>query len=112
NRPIFLYFAPKAPHVPATPEPKYAHTLDDLPLTRLPNFNEADVSDKPGWLQALPPLTPKLIAANDRFVHDQMESLLSVDDQVKNILDALQRTGRLSTTFIVFFSDNGLENGS
>lgn len=112
NRPLFLYFAPKAPHVPAIPEPKYAHALDSVPLTRLPNYNEADVSDKPPWLQSIPPLSPKLIAANNRFVHNQMETLLSVDDQIKNILNALQQTGRLSNTFIVYFSDNGLENGS
>jgi N-acetylglucosamine-6-sulfatase len=112
DRPIFLYFAPKAPHVPATPEPKYAQSLLDLPPYRPPNFNEADVSDKPAWLQALPPLTPKQIKASDLFVRHQFEALLSVDDQVKNILDALQQSGRLSNTFIVYFSDNGLENGS
>jgi arylsulfatase A-like enzyme len=112
DRPIFLYFAPKAPHTPAVPAPKYAHALDNLPPQRPPNYNEPDVSDKPSWLRSLPPLTPAQVAESDTFVRDQMETLLSVDDQVKSILAELAATHRLSNTFIVYFSDNGLENGS
>jgi N-acetylglucosamine-6-sulfatase len=112
NRPLFLYFATKAPHVPATPEPKYANALSDLPPYRPPNFNEADVADKPAWLRATPPLTARQIADVDAFYRNQTRTLLSVDDQVRNILDALQETGRLSNTLIVYFSDNGLENGA
>ncbi len=112
TRPIFLYFATKAPHVPATPEPKYANALTNLPPYRPPNFNEADVSDKPAWLRAIKPLTKAQIADIDLFVRHQQETLLSVDDQIRNILSALQRTGRLSNTLIMYFSDNGLENGA
>jgi arylsulfatase A-like enzyme len=110
--PLFLYFAPKAPHAPATPEAKYAHALPDLPLSRPPNYNERDVSDKPAWLRNTRPLTPAELASNDAFVLHQNQTVLSVDDQVRAILDALAATGRLSNTFIVYTSDNGLENGS
>ena len=112
GRPLFLYFAPKAPHVPATPEPKYAHALGDLPPYDPPNFNEADVSDKPAWLRSIHPLTQRQVADIQQFYLQQNQTLLSVDDQVKNILNALKETGRLSNTMIMFFSDNGLENGS
>ena len=112
DRPIFLYFAPKAPHADATPAPKYRNALTDVPLDPPPNFNEKDVSDKPAWLRNTPRLTPAELAKNATFVRHQRETLLSVDDQVRNILAALKRTGRLSNTLIVYFSDNGLENGS
>jgi arylsulfatase A-like enzyme len=112
GRPLFLYFAPKAPHSSVTPETKYRDALTSLPPYRPPNFNEADVSDKPTWLRQTPPLTGPEIAQNDLFVRHQLETLLSVDDQIRNILAALRETGRLSNTFVLFASDNGLENGA
>jgi arylsulfatase A-like enzyme len=57
-------------------------------------------------------LSPSELAANDAFVLHQKQTLLSVDDQIRKILDALAATHRLANTFIVYFSDNGLENGS
>jgi N-acetylglucosamine-6-sulfatase len=112
SHPLFLYFAPNAPHLAATPEIKYQNALASLPPYRPQNFNEADVSDKPMWLRQTPPLTSSEVAENDLFVRHQLETLLSVDDQIRNILTALQETGRLSNTFILFASDNGLENGA
>jgi arylsulfatase A-like enzyme len=112
KQPLFLYFAPKAPHADATPDVKYRNALTTVAPYRPPNFNEPDVSDKPAWLRNTPPLTPQEIAKNDTFVRHQLESLLSVDDQVSNILGALAQTHRLSRTFILFASDNGLENGA
>jgi arylsulfatase A-like enzyme len=111
-QPLFLYFAAKAPHAPAIPEARYASALTNLPPDRPPNYNEADVSDKPAWLRSTPPLSPSELAANDAFVLHQKQTLLSVDDQIRKILDALAATHRLANTFIVYFSDNGLENGS
>ena len=42
---------PYAPHVPATPAPRDAHAYDGAKAPRLPSFNEANVSDKPPWIQ-------------------------------------------------------------
>jgi N-acetylglucosamine-6-sulfatase len=40
--PFFLYFAPKAPHAPATPAPRHAGSFSAIPPWRPPNYNEAD----------------------------------------------------------------------
>jgi arylsulfatase A-like enzyme len=77
-----------------------------LPPWRPASFNEADVSDKPGWLAATPPLDAGEIADNDAFRLGQIGCLKSVDDAVNAILDRLQSQGRLTNTVVFFIGDN------
>jgi N-acetylglucosamine-6-sulfatase len=107
GQPLLLYYAPKAPHLPATPAPQYQHAFADLSPYRPPSYNEADVSDKPAFVQAWPRLTRSDKAAIDEIRKDQYRTLLSVDDAVAGIVQALRDTGRLSDTMIVYASDNG-----
>jgi len=112
RRPLFLYFAPYAPHptgplTGATPAPRHSGAFPDLKPYRPPSYNEADVSDKPAWVQALPRLTPSSGDDIDRLRQSQLRALLAVDDAVDRILDALAATGRLRNSMIVFLSDNG-----
>jgi N-acetylglucosamine-6-sulfatase len=109
--PLFLYFAPKAPHYPAVPAPRDATAFSGMPPRRPPSYNEADVSDKPAWVRGLPLITPADEASNDAFRVNQYRSLLGVDDAVRTIVSALSATGRLRNTMIVFMSDNGIEWG-
>jgi arylsulfatase A-like enzyme len=51
STPFFMYLAPLAPHAPATPAPRHAGMFADLQVPRTESFNEADVSDKPLWVQ-------------------------------------------------------------
>jgi arylsulfatase A-like enzyme/plastocyanin len=106
-QPLFLYFAPKAPHGGAIPAPRHAGAFDDLGPLRPPNFNEPDVSDKPAWVQSIPPLSDTLIAHIDESAKGQYGTLLAVDDAIGAIVQALADSGRLSNTMIVFTSDNG-----
>jgi N-acetylglucosamine-6-sulfatase len=102
--PFFLYFAPFAPHPPATPAVRHEDAFPNLEPWRPPSYNEADVSDKPGWLSSYP-LPPE--GASDDLRGDQLRSLLAVDEAVGRVLDVLAVTGRLRNTVIVFTSDNG-----
>ena len=109
--PLFMVFAPAAPHAPGTPAPQDADA-PVLPETwRPPNHNEADVSDKPPWLRAIPPLEEEDRAALDAARRSQIRSLSSVDRSVSLLLDELRATGRLERTLIVYTSDNGLAWG-
>lgn len=108
DEPLFLYFAPNAPHRPATPAPRDLDAFTDLAPYRPPSFNEPDVSDKPAHVRALPPLGPAQRAEIDEFRADQYRTLLAVDEAVRTILIALEDTDRLSNTLVVFTSDNGL----
>ncbi len=110
NRPFFLDFAPFAPHLPATPEHRYAGRFRNLPPFRPPNFNRVTAS-QPAWLRALPRLQRKGVGFVGTFRRRQYESLVSVDNAVKQIVAALAARGALHDTMIVLSSDNGLEWG-
>ena len=111
TQPLFLEFAPEAPHAPAIPEPRYANAFGDLPTWNPPNMNEADVSDKPAYIRGRPPMDAAALQANQTFRQNQYRTLLSVDDQIAALLQAYRDTGRLQNTMIIFTSDNGLSWG-
>ena len=106
-RPFILYFAPNAPHQPATPDPIDANKLTNLPAWRPPSFNEADVSDKPQWLQ-YKLLTPQEITQDDKFRRDQLLTLIALDRADAKIFDAMRQNGQLDNTVIIFLTDNAL----
>ncbi len=64
-----------------------------------------DVSDKPAWVRALDPVPAWRVRHVQR---GQQEALLAVDDAVGDIVDSLERSGRIDNTLIVFMSDNGM----
>jgi arylsulfatase A-like enzyme len=115
GQPFFLYFAPKAPHAPATPAPRHAGMFATVPPWRPASYNEADVSDKPSWVQATPLLSGARQASIDAFNILQLESLQAVDEAVggnptygiAGIMQALQDAGVADDTLVVYFADNG-----
>jgi len=125
-RPFFLWLTYTAPHVggpnpnpqppsdctgTAKPPPRYAHTFDSEPLPMPPNFNEADVSDKPPAVRNLPLLDDARIADIQRRYRCELESLLAVDDGVQKVIAELEAKGDLDNTLIVYTSDNGYFHG-
>jgi N-acetylglucosamine-6-sulfatase len=120
DEPVFVLFAPYAPHVvrgwqdvegwSPLPAPRHADTFPDLTPLRPPSFNETDVSDKPPWIQSLN-RTEAEIERLDIIRRTQLQSLLAVDEGVGRILAALENTGRLENTVVIFTSDNGYALG-
>jgi hypothetical protein len=102
-----LLFPTRAPHPPAIPAPGDENLYPNLPLHRPPNYNEADVSDKPLWLQGRPLLGPGGQQQIDIFRRQQLQTLWSVDQVIGAILDRLEQQGELDNTAIFFISDNG-----
>jgi arylsulfatase A-like enzyme len=107
GQPLFLYFAPRAPHAPATPATRHADAFSGLSPLRPPSYNEVDVSDKPTYVASRRLLTDQESADMDQLRIDGYRTLLAVDEAIADIVDALDRAGRLSTTLIAFISDNG-----
>jgi N-acetylglucosamine-6-sulfatase len=124
--PFFLWLTYTAPHVSgpdpnpnppygcdgaAKPAPRNAHAFDTEPLPQPPNFNEADVSDKPAAIRSHPVMNATQIANTQRHYRCALESVLAVDRGVQDVVDVLNDTGQLANTLVVFTSDNGFLNG-
>ena len=105
SKPFFLVLAPFAPHRPATPAPRHSAAFPGLEPWRPASYDEADVSDKPGYIGSSGPVADP--SALDDFRRSQLQSLLAVDEAVGRALEALEDTGRLENTVIVYTSDNG-----
>ena len=111
GKPFFLYLGYNQPHLPAKPPNRYATASVSL-APWPPNFNEADVSDKPPEIRALPLADQTTISRWLQERRSKARSLLAVNDSVKAILAHLQQKGVLDSTVVVFASDNGYGFGS
>ncbi|HEY6771671.1 MAG TPA: sulfatase-like hydrolase/transferase, partial [Solirubrobacterales bacterium] len=94
------------------PAPQYLGHFGDIQAPRYPNFDERNVSDKPQQIREIPRLTDRDIADIDRRYRGRLESLLSVDDEIKRIVGLVRKYGDKRKTFFIFTSDNGLEMGA
>ena len=108
DTPLFLYMAPFGPHEPAAPAPVDRGKFKHIDPYRPPNYNEADVSDKPDFIQRRPQYTPDEQTAIDKFRIDQLETQQSEDRMVASVVNSLKTAGRLNNTFILFMTDNGI----
>src|SRR6266511_2821799 len=122
--PFFLWVAflanhsggPRDPDDPVglatpVPAPRYNDRFAGTPLPQPPNYNEADVSDKPAGIRRRPLINARVQAAIQENWQQRRETLLAVDDAVASILDTLQSTGELDNTLLIFTSDNGFFHG-
>lgn len=107
--PFFLWVGTRAPHAPAEPAPRHEGTFPEARLPRSASFDEADVSDKPGWVRDNPRLEG--IPAMQDLYRDRLRSMLAVDELVGRLMDALRETGELDDTYVFFTSDNGWHAG-
>ncbi len=111
SQPIFVYFATYAPHSPYTPAPRHAGLFPGVTAPHFPSFNEADVSEKPAYINTKPLLTPADIAGIDSDFQGRLQALQAVDEAIATLVSTLSATGRLANTFLVFASDNGYHMG-
>jgi arylsulfatase A-like enzyme len=118
-QPLFLWVSHFAPHAggpaeaddPALATPpvpaRYKNFYANAALPQDPSFNEADVSDKPAYVRNRAPLSASLQAQIRELNAQRWESLKAADESVGNIMAALQASGELANTVVVFSSDNG-----
>ena len=133
-QPFFLWLTPHAPHSggprdpddplllprqlrlgsvnPTTsPAPRHRDRFVTRLLPMPPSFNEIDVSDKPVHVRTSRPLSNETIGVLRELYQQRLESLLAIDDGVAAIVAALEETGELERTLLVFTSDNGFMHG-
>jgi arylsulfatase A-like enzyme len=108
SQPLFMYFAPHAPHEPAIPERRDRDAFVSESPRRTISYDERDVSDKPDHVRRLGRIDAETRRDIDEFRLSQIQTLQSVDRSVAVLIDTLEDTGRLENTMIVFTSDNGM----
>lgn len=119
EQPFYLQVDYTAPHGdfrrPAGPEPALRHynTFAGAPYphARAEGFNEGNVNDKPRFIREAPYLSLNEIHTYRVYYQKALESLRSVDEGVKLIVDTLGGLHRLRNTYIIFTSDNGFFYG-
>ncbi len=90
------------------PAPRHAGRYATAVVPRRENARRAPVK-KPALLRAipgLPPLSPAT-GTSDRDIRARLEMLLGVDESLGKLVAALDSSGRLDNTIIVFTSDHG-----
>jgi arylsulfatase A-like enzyme len=81
------------------------------PLPQRSSFNEADMSDKPGFLRSKPRIDPSEKRRIRKHWRCALASLAGVDRDVGKVFDAVKKAGELYKTVFIFISDNGLFYG-
>jgi len=121
DTPLFLSLMFVAPHgeveTPGSttqpyvrPAPRHVGQFSDLREPRAFR-GERDIRDKPPYIRRLHRTNTSTAARVRADFRSRRESLLAVDDAVAAVVDALARTGRLDSTYILFTSDNGFFQG-
>jgi arylsulfatase A-like enzyme len=111
GRPFFLYVAPFSPHSPYNPATRHRDMFADADLPRPPSFDEEDASDKPSFIRELPRLRNDEIDEIRAHHRRRLQCLQSVDELVETLVRALEETGELANTYVVYTSDNGFHLG-
>jgi arylsulfatase A-like enzyme len=127
SQPFCLMLGHKAPHSFYTPEPKYEHVFDQVDI-RYP-ATAFRLGDKPEWFKTrlntwhgiygplfdfrkkFPDSSPAAVKDFAAMTRSYWATLLSVDDSVGKLYDALKAAGKLDNTVFVFTADNGILNG-
>lgn len=110
GKPFFVYFTPTAPHAPATPASRHKGTLGELQVPRKSNFGEVAVN-APFW-QKVRSWSDDKTRDSDSLYTKAAETLLSVDEAIQAMIQALRVDGRLKNTVIIVTNDNGYSFGA
>jgi N-acetylglucosamine-6-sulfatase len=111
DRPYFLYFAPSAPHAPWIPALRDRGSFADVRVPEAPRRARNSIRGTPPWVRDLRPIDPRFAVQLRRWRRRESETLLSLDDVVREIVDEVRARGELDRTVIIFMTDNGWSFG-
>jgi N-acetylglucosamine-6-sulfatase len=112
TKPWIAYFAPHAPHLPASPAPWYINASVPNHAPRPSNYNI-------GWEDKHfqinngidKPMSQALINGSDNLHASRLRALMSVDDAIREFIAVLEKNGAIDSTYIIATSDHGYRLG-
>ena len=114
HAPFFAYVGVHAPHLPSTPAPWYTNnTFTESNLSRYymtPNYNSS-AKDHHWCVAQQPPITSVQAQGIDALFRDRWRTLMSVDDLVEAMVQAVTDLGIQDHTYFFFSSDHGYNLG-
>jgi N-acetylglucosamine-6-sulfatase len=123
DEPFFAVFAPFSPHAPFLNPSRYEPSRNEFSpeaIERLrgcelfertrvpPSYGEADISDKPAWVQRLDALDDERL---DRRRRRHAVALLAIEDAVRDAMALLRELGDDRETIVIYTADNGISWG-
>lgn len=127
TRPFLLMLGQKAPHSFYVPEPKYEKSFESVKVEYPKSAFALD--DKPDWFKIrletwhgiygplfdfrkkFPDSRPEAVKDFAAMTRAYWGTILSIDDSVGRLYNALKAAGQIDNTVFVFTGDNGLLNG-
>ena len=119
DKPFMLYLSHKAVHGPFTPAKRHEHLFADATLEPWPALKDT-LEGKPAITREIPgeatrkKVNPQATVQNGvnreppmSLIRAQLQCMVSIDEGVGMIYDALKQSSQLDNTVFVFTSDNG-----
>jgi arylsulfatase A-like enzyme len=119
RRPLFMWLALNAPHIDASkvppcrgglataPDRETYRRFASEPLPADPSYNESDRSDKPRHVADRSTIGGREEQEITLRWRCALAALHAADRELARLVSALERTGELEDTVLVFVSDNG-----
>lgn len=121
--PFCLVVGHKAVHNPFTPAPRHRDLYADKKAPAPMRDEDLNYAGSPRWVRAQRRSWHGLDGTNgkglwdgnypsfDAFYRDYMRTIVAIDESVGRIVQALEKAGKLDSTFLLFTSDNGFLMG-
>ncbi|MBA4150171.1 MAG: sulfatase [Verrucomicrobia bacterium] len=116
SKPFVLYFSHKAVHGPFTPAERHKGIYADKKITMSPSAKDTlegklvlirEVEEKGKKMSNVQRQMTGQGRIPEGTIRGQLESMLSIDEGVGQLLKALEETQQLDNTIVIFTSDNG-----
>jgi N-acetylglucosamine-6-sulfatase len=113
DTPILMVLSWPTAHAPFTPAPWAVHAFDGRQAPRTTNWNasHASLQSKHWMMRWLAPIDADLECRIDQIYENRLESLLSVDRHIRQLVKLLEEFHQWKNTWVLYTSDNGFQLG-